>query len=126
MKWYLRVLKQYAVFEGRARRREYWWFALVNFLVILVLSAPVEFAEGTPLESVGVILTMLYLFGVFVPGFAVSVRRLHDIGRSGWWLLVSLIPLLGSLVLLVFFLLDSEPGENKYGPNPKEMATGVG
>ena len=108
MRWYIEVLKKYAVFEGRARRTEYWMFTLVNIIITLVLAA---LSFGT-LESI-------YGLLVFIPSLAVSVRRLHDTGRSGWWLLIGLIPLLGALVLIYFFILDSQPGDNQYGPNPK-------
>ncbi len=108
MEWYLKALKSYAVFEGRSRRREYWMFTLVNMIISVVLAA---LSFGT-LES-------LYALVMFIPSLAVSVRRLHDTGRSGWWLLVGLIPFLGALVLIYFFIQDSYPGENQYGPNPK-------
>ncbi len=113
MNWYLEVLKKYAVFEGRARRTEYWAFFLVNLLIFFLLSA-VGGLLGIP-----VVLARLYSLAVFVPGLAVSVRRLHDTGRSGWYLLIGLIPVIGSLIVLVLMLLDSQPGANAYGPNPK-------
>ena len=121
MSWYLAVLKKYAVFEGRARRREYWFFALFNFLIGIVLGliAGVTGAFRSEAATWPVILVVLYALAVFIPGLAVSVRRLHDTNRSGWWLLIGFVPLVGSIVLLVFYLLDSQPGENQYGPNPK-------
>lgn len=112
MHWYLEVLKKYAVFTGRARRREYWMFFLVNFIVGLVLAV---IGRVLDLE----ILQYLYSLAVLLPGLGVAVRRLHDTGRSGWWLLISLVPLIGAIVLLVFLVSDSQPDTNQYGPNPK-------
>lgn len=112
MYWYLEVLKKYAVFSGRARRREYWMFFLVNFIVGLVLAV---IGRVLDLE----ILQYLYSLAVLLPGLGVAVRRLHDTGRSGWWLLISLVPLIGAIVLLVFLVSDSQPDTNQYGPNPK-------
>jgi uncharacterized membrane protein YhaH (DUF805 family) len=113
MNWYIGVLKKYAVFSGRARRKEYWMFFLFNFIVYIVL--PV--VEGV-LGSRG-IMGMLYSLAVLIPGIAVSVRRLHDTNRSGWWLLIGLIPLVGAIALLIFMVQDSQDGENEYGSNPK-------
>ena len=108
MNWYITVLKKYAVFEGRARRKEYWMFALIN----LIISVALAFLSFGILETA-------YGLLVFIPSLAVSVRRLHDIDRSGWWVLVSLIPFIGILVLIYFCVQDSTPGTNQYGPNPK-------
>jgi uncharacterized membrane protein YhaH (DUF805 family) len=113
MHWYLEVLKKYAVFSGRARRTEYWMFTLFN-VIIAILIGVVEGIVGSP----GVLGT-IYSLAVLIPALAVSVRRLHDTDRTGWWLLIGLIPLLGAIVLLIFFVLDSQEGENQYGPNPK-------
>lgn len=106
MNWYLEVLKKYAVFTGRARRKEYWMFHLFNF-IILILLAIVELGPG----GHG-FLGNLYAAAVLVPSIAVAIRRMHDIGRSGWWILLP-------IVNLVFVMLDSQDGENEYGPNPK-------
>ena len=114
MNWYLEVMKKYAVFSGRARRREYWMFTLVNLIIFLVL-ALIEGFLGSP----GVI-SILYGLAILIPGLAVSVRRLHDIDRSGWWLLIGFVPVIGAVILLVFMLINSKPGENQYGANPKE------
>ena len=114
MNWYLGVLKKYAVFGGRARRKEYWMFVLFNVLITLALGI----VEGIVLPGSSV-LPGLYSLAVLVPGLAVSVRRLHDTGRTGWWVLISLVPIIGAIVLLVFMVLDSQPGENAFGPNPK-------
>ena len=113
MNWYLEVLKKYAVVSGRARRKEYWMFFLFNIIIVFVLG----FIEGL-VGGQGIIST-LYSLAVLIPGIAVSVRRLHDINRSGWWLLIGLVPIIGAIVLLVFMVQDSQPGENQYGRNPK-------
>jgi len=122
MNWYLEVLKKYAVFSGRARRKEYWFFALFNFLAALVLGF-IEMSAGLTYGQYGYgPLSIIYACAVLIPSLAVSVRRLHDIGRSGWWLLIGLVPLIGAIVLIVFAFLDSQPGDNEYGPNPKTAA----
>ena len=113
MNWYLDVLKKYTVFTGRARRKEYWMFVLFHVIIIIALSL-VEAIVGGP-----GILGSLYVLAVLIPSLAVGVRRLHDTGRSGWWLLIGLVPLIGTIVLIVFFVADSQPGTNQYGPNPK-------
>jgi uncharacterized membrane protein YhaH (DUF805 family) len=111
--WYLDVLKKYAVFTGRARRKEYWMFALFNVIIAIALGI-IEGIVGGP----GV-LGGLYGLAVLIPSIAVGVRRLHDTGRSGWWILIGLVPVIGFIVLIVFFVADSQPGTNGYGPNPK-------
>jgi uncharacterized membrane protein YhaH (DUF805 family) len=112
MHYYLDVLKKYAVFEGRASRKEYWMFVLFNILISIVLSIV--------FDLLGVhLLVFLYSLAILIPSIAVGVRRLHDTNRTGWWLLIGLIPLIGTIVLLVFFVIDSQPGSNQYGPNPK-------
>src|ERR1700681_4390127 len=120
MNWYLQALKKYADFSGRARRKEYWFFVLFNIIISVVLTVcDVFMGTYSAAANIG-ILTAIYTLAVLTPGIAVSVRRLHDTGRSGWWLLIVLVPLIGAIVLLVFMLLDSQPGTNAYGPNPKE------
>ncbi|HLV00732.1 MAG TPA: DUF805 domain-containing protein [Acidobacteriota bacterium] len=116
MNYYLEVLRKYAVFHGRERRRVFWWFVLVHVGILVVLSLFEFLLTGQASVLVG-----LYNLAVFIPGLAVTVRRLHDTGRTGWWVLIGLIPFFGSLILLIFMLLDSEPGTNQYGPNPKEV-----
>lgn len=113
MNWYLEVMKKYAVFTGRAQRAEYWMFFLFNFIIAFVLG----FIEG--LVGGPGILGILYSLVVLIPGIAVSIRRLHDTDRSGWWLLIGFVPLIGAIVLLVFMVQDSKPGENQFGANPK-------
>jgi uncharacterized membrane protein YhaH (DUF805 family) len=117
--WYLTVLKKYADFSGRARRMEYWVFSLINLLIICVLvflDAMLGFEVGE--DQIG-LLSAIYVLAVLLPSLAVSVRRLHDTDRSGWWLLIGILPLIGDIVLLIFFVLDSTPGDNRFGPNPK-------
>jgi uncharacterized membrane protein YhaH (DUF805 family) len=122
MNWYLQALKQYAVFKGRARRKEYWFFALFNLIVSVVLTG-VDYMTGSLDMELGVgLLSGLYSLAILIPSLAVTVRRLHDTDRTGWWLLIAFIPLIGAIVLLVFMLLDSKPGDNQYGPNPKGVA----
>ena len=113
MNWYIEVLKKYVEFSGRAHRTEYWMFFLINFVITFAIGM-VEGALGSP----GV-LGGLYALAVLLPALGVSVRRLHDTGRTGWWLLILLIPLIGPIVILVFLVLDSEAGDNQYGSNPK-------
>ncbi|WP_163970319.1 DUF805 domain-containing protein [Oceanobacillus halotolerans] len=113
MEWYVKVLKNYVNFQGRARRTEYWMFTLFNLLAIILLTI-IEAMIGL----FGV-LTFLYNIAILLPALAVQIRRLHDIGRSGWWILISFVPIAGGIILLVFMCLDSEPNDNQYGPNPK-------
>ena len=123
MNWYLEVLKKYATFNGRARRKEYWFFALFNFIISIVLMV-IDGVTGTLNAEVGIgMLGGIYTLAILIPSIAVSVRRLHDTDRSGWWLLIILIPFIGAIVLLVFTVLDSTPGENQFGPNPKNVTT---
>jgi uncharacterized membrane protein YhaH (DUF805 family) len=120
MNWYLEVLKKYAVFSGRARRKEYWFFFLFNIIISIVL-AVIDGVTGSFSPEAGMgLLGGIYTLAVLIPGIAVSVRRLHDTERSGWWLLIALVPLIGAIVLLVFMVQDSKPGQNQYGANPKE------
>lgn len=120
MQWYLKVLKNYAGFSGRARRKEYWMFVLINMIIAFALGL-LDGLLGFYDSQAGIgLLSGLYMLGIVIPSLAVAVRRLHDTGRSGWWLLIVLVPLIGGLVLLVFLVLDSEPGTNQYGPNPKQ------
>ncbi len=109
---YLQVLKKYAVFDGRAPRAEYWGFWLINVGAIVV------FTVVLPILRIPPILTIVYSLAIILPSLAVQVRRLHDTSRSGWWLLLTFVPL-GAFVLIIFLLMDSTPGHNKYGANPK-------
>jgi uncharacterized membrane protein YhaH (DUF805 family) len=119
MNWYLEVLKKYAVFDGRARRKEYWYFTLFNFLAFFMLTF-IDSVIGSFNYDVGIgLFGGIYSLSVLIPAIAVSVRRLHDTDRSGWWLLIELIPIIGTIVLLIFMVQDSQQGDNQYGPNPK-------
>ena len=115
MNWYLEVLKKYTVFSGRARRKEYWMFFLINLIIALVLG----FIEG--LAGGPGIIGSLYSLAVLIPGIAVSVRRLHDTDRSGWWLLIAFVPLIGFIVLLLFMVQEGQTRENEYGSDPKKV-----
>lgn len=118
------VLSQYAQFGGRARRAEYWWFVLFSVLVGVATSI-LDIALGTDFEgsvtSSG-LFSLIANLALLLPSLAVAVRRLHDIDRSGWWVLIALIPIIGVIVLLVFFVQDGTPGPNRFGPSPKRQA----
>lgn len=121
MEWFLKVMKQYADFNGRARRKEYWMFALFNVIFALIAMLVdnllgLRFNEQIPYGY----LYLLYGLATFIPGIAVGVRRLHDVGKSGWWYFIALVPILGGLYLLYLFIQDGTPGSNEYGVNPKE------
>lgn len=119
MNWYLEVLNKYAVFNGRARRKEYWWFFVFNLFISIFL-ASIDFVTGTLNVEAGLgLLSGIYSLAVLIPGISVTVRRLHDTDHSGWWLLISFIPIIGVIVLFIFMVQDSTPGDNQYGPNPK-------
>ncbi|MRT94576.1 DUF805 domain-containing protein [Ancylomarina sp. 16SWW S1-10-2] len=115
MNWYLAVLKKYAEFNGRARRQEFWMFFLFN-LIFGFVAGIVDSILGTYL-----VVYTIYTLAVLIPFIAVGVRRLHDTGKSGWLYLIVLIPVIGAIALLVLFVIDSTPGENEYGKNPKEL-----
>jgi len=118
MHWYVDVLKKYATFSGRAQRAEYWYFALFNIIISFVLVG-IDTVLGFGGDMGMGVLSGIYSLAVLLPSLAVGVRRLHDIERSGWWLLIGFIPLIGFIVLIIWFVKDSQAGENKYGPNPK-------
>jgi uncharacterized membrane protein YhaH (DUF805 family) len=121
MNWYLKVLKQYADFSGRARRKEYWMFVLFD-VIFAIVAMILDNVLGIAIEKIGYgPLYGLYVLATLIPALAVTVRRLHDVGKSGWMLFISLIPFLGWIWLLVLMLTDSQQGTNKWGQNPKEM-----
>ncbi len=134
MGWFVDALKKYAVFHGRARRKEYWYFEL--FATIIGLIFPILFSvysmimigtyDGTydPEQAEGPfrVFAVLYWLGILIPSIAVAVRRLHDTDRSGGWIFIILIPIVGPIILLVFLAQDSTPGNNRFGPNPKGVA----
>ncbi|MGW5275432.1 DUF805 domain-containing protein [Streptomyces sp. NPDC004044] len=113
MHWYLDVLKKYAVFSGRARRQEYWMYTLFTVIAIIIV-AVLDAVLGTQ-----PIITAIYYVAVLLPTLGVYIRRLHDTGRSGWWVLFGIVPLVGPITLLVFTCLEGDRSENAYGPDPK-------
>lgn len=119
MEWATLPLKRYAEFTGRSRRKEYWMFFLLVLVGALVLGV-VEGLLGLGGMIGGVYgpLTALFLLAILVPSIAVGVRRLHDTDRSGWWILLGFVPLVG-IVLIVFYVLEGTRGPNEYGPDPK-------
>jgi uncharacterized membrane protein YhaH (DUF805 family) len=131
-RYFVDTLKQrYADFKGRATRSEYWYFLLFSIIIGLILSLLDSMLINPilgihPLDENGKtgILGTLFSLATLIPSFALALRRLHDIGKKGWWILLALIPVvnfIGMFVLLYFFTKDSQPGSNKYGPNPKGM-----
>lgn len=119
MNYYLNVLKKYAVFGGRARRKEYWMFFLFNIVIGFVLGF-IDGIIGTK------ILAILYSLVVLIPGIAVGVRRFHDTNHSGWWWLIGLVPIVGIIILIVLLARDGQSGENRYGPSPKQVFSNGG
>jgi uncharacterized membrane protein YhaH (DUF805 family) len=122
MNWYFEAFKKYAVFQGRSGRKEYWFFVLFNIIVSAALAfldrITVTFVADTGFG----ILSAVFTLAVILPGIAVSVRRLHDTGRSGWWFLVTIVPVLGFFLFIYFMVLESDPGSNKYGPLPNSSS----
>jgi uncharacterized membrane protein YhaH (DUF805 family) len=124
MNWFMTALKNYAVFSGRSRRSEYWYFALF-YLIFYAVAAIVDVMTGSYDRASGIgIFTGILTLAFLVPSLSVSVRRLHDTGRTGWWLLIALIPVVGGIILLVFLAQDSEAGGNRFGANPKASPIG--
>lgn len=119
------VTTKFATFSGRARRREFWLFTLFTWIVSFVLQIiSVAASDSVALNVLVTVASLLFSLFIIIPGLALDVRRLHDTGRSGWWLLICLLPIIGAIVLLVFFCKAGTVGENEYGPDPK--ATGDG
>jgi uncharacterized membrane protein YhaH (DUF805 family) len=133
MKWFLKVLRNYAGFAGRARRKEYWMFFLFNVLfssIAMTIDSNVGTSYKIPTGYDGMYWSYGFINGaysllIFIPSLAVAVRRLHDVGKSGWMILLALIPVIGWIWLFVLMVTDSQPGENEYGPNPKEVVSMV-
>ena len=118
MEWYLKVINSYFDFNGRSRRMEYWMFILINS-IISVFCFLLDSILGT-VWSIGYgPIYIGYGLAVFVPSLAVTIRRLHDIGKSGWYYLLVIIPIIGPIWLIILFVTEGEQGDNKYGPNPK-------
>ena len=121
MNYYLHVLKNYAVFTGRARRKEFWMFTLINLLITMGASALDMALNLNMVTGEFGVVQLLYTLFILVPSLAVTVRRLHDVGKSGWFYFIILIPLGGAIWLFVLFCTDSDNGPNKYGENPKQI-----
>ena len=129
MKWYLKVMRDnYANFKGRARRKEYWMYTLIFTVLLIALMtimfSVLSFSDETGIETgpgvyLTVILVIVFLFAHFIPTIALTVRRLHDTGKSGWWYLIVFVPYLGNFVIFIFTLIDGDREDNKYGSNPK-------
>ena len=118
-------LSAYVDFTGRARRSEFWWFVLFTVIVGLVAST-LDAVIGTDYDGgSGGLLSTLTSLGLFLPSIAVGARRLHDIARSGWWQLIGIIPIIGWIIVIVWFARDGEPGANQYGTNPQSDAAGL-
>lgn len=119
MNWWLTAMKKYVDFSGRARRKEYWMFVLFN-IIFSIVAIILDNLLGTANEDLGYgLIYGLFGLAILLPTLAVTVRRLHDIGKSGWWILISLIPIIGGIWLFILTVTDSQPGDNQYGPNPK-------
>lgn len=114
-KWFIMCVRdKYADFNGRARRKEYWMFVLVVLILSIILSV-IELIVGLTIPILSYILSL----GLFLPGLGVSIRRLHDVGKSGWWYLIIFVPLLGAIYLIYLMVQDGQPETNQWGPNPK-------
>ena len=130
MDWMLMPYRRYFDFSGRSRRKEYWMFALLIFLIYIVMAflsvmsgGSAEMGEAPTGGAASMVIGLVFLVwavGTLIPSLAVAVRRLHDTDRSGWWLLIGLVPLVGGLVLLYFYLIEGTHGPNRFGPDPKE------
>ncbi len=114
MNWYIGVLKNYVGFSGRARRTEYWMYALFNFVISAVLGI-IDSQIGTNIPA------YIYTLAVLLPSIAVAMRRLHDTERSGAWLFLLLIPIVGAIILIIFFAMEGTRGPNRYGQDPKQV-----
>ena len=118
MSGYLATLKRWSDFNGRSRRSEYWMFVLFNLIIEVVLSV-IDNILGTSTGTGVGILAGIFSLVVLIPGIAVTIRRLHDTSRSGWWILIALVPIIGGIWLLVLMVLDSHKESNAWGPSPK-------
>jgi uncharacterized membrane protein YhaH (DUF805 family) len=119
MNWYLDVLKKYAVFSGRARRKEFWMFVLFNFVAGVVLSILDRTLGSTYGQQQTGILSSIYSLAIFIPSLAVGIRRMHDIGKNGTWILINLIPFVGWIWYIVLAAKEGQAGPNQFGPDPK-------
>ena len=117
MKWFIKCFQHYADFKGRARRKEYWMFFLF-YALFYMCATIIDIILGSNIGGIGITGWIVMLVSL-IPTISVSVRRFHDIGKSGWWYLIGFVPFIGTIWFFVLMLLDSQPGENKWGPNPK-------
>ena len=122
MEWYLKVMRDnYANFNGRARRKEYWMFTLFFLLFALLAGFVIGIlsAVGETVAMIAIILAVVWYLAHLVPSLAVTVRRLHDTVKSGWFYLLAIIPYIGGLIIFIFTVIEGDKGDNKYGPDPK-------
>jgi uncharacterized membrane protein YhaH (DUF805 family) len=120
MHWLLDpITKHYFDFSGRASRQEYWMFVLFYIIVSIVVSMIATATEIYFLETI-------FALALLLPALGISVRRLHDVNKSGWWVLLGLIPILGFIILLTFYIQKGDPGPNQYGDNPEGNSSVVG
>jgi uncharacterized membrane protein YhaH (DUF805 family) len=119
MNWYLKAFKNYAVFGGRAQRKEYWYFVLFNIIFSILLTAVDSMAGTLDSSTDAGLFGGIYALVVFVPSIAVAVRRLHDVDKSAWWMLIGIVPVIGVIILFIFMVKDGDYNENRYGKNPK-------
>jgi len=118
MSWFLKALKNYAGFSGRSRRKEYWFFILF-YMIIFMVVAFLDGLLGTFSAESGIgVLSGIFILGMIIPNIAVTIRRLHDTDRSGWWILIAFVPFVGGIVLIVFMVMGGTQGSNQYGPDP--------
>ena len=121
--YFLNVIKQHYVdFAGRASRSQFWYFTLFSFLISLAISVVTGIIGSVLNTGIFSLLGVLYSLAIMVPSVCLGIRRLHDTGKSGWWYLISLVPFVGFIILIVFWVMDSEADRNQYGPNPKRGA----
>jgi len=120
MSWYIKCLKNYVGFSGRARRKELWMFVLFN-IIFSAVAGIIDYIifQDSNFKVIGT----LYSLGVLLPSLAVSVRRLHDTNRVGWWIFLGLIPVVGTIILIVFYATNGQQGDNRFGPDPKASET---
>ena len=133
MNWYLKGLKNYTNFTGRARRKEYWMFLLFHYLIMVILFFIIgftseEFSDIKEINMISIIcvfLLVIYILGTILPLLAITARRLHDTDKSAWWYLICIIPYIGRFIILIFTCMDSYGGTNKWGVNPKKDGSDV-
>ncbi|NEA32895.1 DUF805 domain-containing protein [Streptomyces sp. SID13031] len=125
MHWFTDVIKQYATFSGRARRKEFWMFVLFSWIISIIVNI-LDRIIGTDSGNGGGLLGSIFSLAILIPSLAVAARRLHDTGRSAYWLFLILAIVVGWIVLLVFYVQEGNPGDNEYGPDPKAAERGAG